>query len=72
MTVTPVFTGKTVSTVVVPYSYETNVPNDEEVWTSDKAMIAKLDHALSEDDRVTLSCRRWSHRGGREVIKVSE
>jgi hypothetical protein len=70
--VTPVFNGKSVSTAVVPYSYETNVPNDEEIWTDDPKMKAFLDKAMQEDDRITILCRRWNHRGGKEAFKISE
>ena len=65
------FTGKYVGVGPVITSYEVAVSNDVKVWTKNKDIKASIDHAMLNDERITILCRLWNRDGGYEVISIS-
>ena len=64
-------TGKSVGVGPVITYYEVAVSNDVKVWTKDKDIKASIDHAMLNDERITILCRLWNRDGGYEVISIS-
>lgn len=59
-----------VSVGISTHSYEVNVPNIDDLWTKDLAIVRELNSAVQNERRVTVRCRAWNHNGGVEIISI--